>query len=780
MYPTSAVQYGQTSSDVTKLQNFLISQGYSIPAGATGYFGDQTKTALSQWQSSHGISSSTPGYGTNWGPQSISAAQSSNSNQSSNTSNPSSNTNTSNPGTITRTTTPTSNNPYAVQSSWNLSGGNWDGAKWTQTPTLTIDGRNYTFSNPTDLVNALQQMKSSGATNIDNVLPYYQSAAAMKPPAAAQPTTPTPSTSSAPPSVAVQYGQTSNDVKTLQNYLISQGFTIKDGATGYFGDETKAALSQWQASHGINSSTPGYGTNWGPLSISAAQQAANTQSATTTPTNPTTTTTASTGVQTTNGQLPISILGTITGPLSAGSPNTAQVTALQQALVAAGYMTQADMDTGPGTFGPRTKAAVSAWQAVNGLPITGSFDQASATYLQNLNQSAIDGTKTKDTTNTTNPVVSAAEAHAPPLMFQGVAALTPGTPEWNAALDAVNTSMYDVLQQQMTAQTEQEHQVATYNWGKLRDYINTNLGTTLSNDAMQAWTQLQGIKTQFGALNLENSGMQQESMDSYLRNVRANDASQRYQATNKQDEAKQAYYSQYATPEEIQALATSNPALAKSWGIVPSDGLTMDQRTAQMKAQFPNMTTDAIASALAATYDTNGNYRSALYQKYMVGNTAGVQAGGTADASLEEKDQYGNVKNFGPGLTPQDTGILDLQAAKKTNKTATVDAQVVAAQDEQTRAYNQGLPANIAAGPSSNTTSAFDRATTPNTAAGTPPAGSTTATVGNPVPSTNTSTQATPNSYTFKTNNSGMIERYNNGKLESTGTAASMTPYGYK
>lgn len=47
---------GSTGADVTSLQNWLISKGFSIPAGATGYFGAQTQSALAAYQSSVGIS----------------------------------------------------------------------------------------------------------------------------------------------------------------------------------------------------------------------------------------------------------------------------------------------------------------------------------------------------------------------------------------------------------------------------------------------------------------------------------------------------------------------------------------------------------------------------------------------------------------------------------------------------------------------------------------------------------------------------------------------------
>jgi len=47
---------GSKGADVTALQNWLISKGHAIAAGATGYFGAQTKAALSAYQASAGIS----------------------------------------------------------------------------------------------------------------------------------------------------------------------------------------------------------------------------------------------------------------------------------------------------------------------------------------------------------------------------------------------------------------------------------------------------------------------------------------------------------------------------------------------------------------------------------------------------------------------------------------------------------------------------------------------------------------------------------------------------
>lgn len=66
---TRNLTVGSTGSDVTCLQNALIAGGYSIPAGATGYFGGETKAAVIAWQKASGVTP-TAGY---FGPRSRAA-----------------------------------------------------------------------------------------------------------------------------------------------------------------------------------------------------------------------------------------------------------------------------------------------------------------------------------------------------------------------------------------------------------------------------------------------------------------------------------------------------------------------------------------------------------------------------------------------------------------------------------------------------------------------------------------------------------------------------------
>ncbi|HRH55701.1 MAG TPA: peptidoglycan-binding protein [Candidatus Paceibacterota bacterium] len=52
---TRDLTIGSVGADVIALQNLLISGGFTIPAGATGYFGTQTQAALARYQAAYGI-----------------------------------------------------------------------------------------------------------------------------------------------------------------------------------------------------------------------------------------------------------------------------------------------------------------------------------------------------------------------------------------------------------------------------------------------------------------------------------------------------------------------------------------------------------------------------------------------------------------------------------------------------------------------------------------------------------------------------------------------------
>jgi len=61
--PLAPLTIGSSGTQVTALQNFLIGQGYQIPAGATGYFGTQTQAAVKAYQVNKNILPSVGYYG---------------------------------------------------------------------------------------------------------------------------------------------------------------------------------------------------------------------------------------------------------------------------------------------------------------------------------------------------------------------------------------------------------------------------------------------------------------------------------------------------------------------------------------------------------------------------------------------------------------------------------------------------------------------------------------------------------------------------------------------
>jgi len=66
-FPSSSLEPGMSGSQVKQLQQYLMSMGYSIPDGATGYYGNQTKAAVTQLQRDLGVN--TGGYDGYWGPK---------------------------------------------------------------------------------------------------------------------------------------------------------------------------------------------------------------------------------------------------------------------------------------------------------------------------------------------------------------------------------------------------------------------------------------------------------------------------------------------------------------------------------------------------------------------------------------------------------------------------------------------------------------------------------------------------------------------------------------
>jgi peptidoglycan hydrolase-like protein with peptidoglycan-binding domain len=147
------------------------------------------------------------------------------------------------------------------------------------------------------------------------------------------------------PLLGLRYGSIGSDVKALQEALIAAGVSVRGGADGVFGPATQAALKQYQQAKGISQS--------GVVDAATANALASSGGGTTAPTTS-------------------ALVGLKAGALG----NT--VKQLQQAIIAAGVKVRGGAD---GIFGPATAAALKEFQTSQGLPATGTVDQATASAL---------------------------------------------------------------------------------------------------------------------------------------------------------------------------------------------------------------------------------------------------------------------------------------------------------------------------------------------------------------------------------------------------------------
>lgn len=185
------------------------------------------------------------------------------------------------------------------------------------------------------------------------------------------PTTPTnPTNPTAPTGNGLELGARGDKVTQLQRDLTKLGYPLKDD--GIFGQNTDAAVKKFQRDHGLE-----------PDGIVGSKTRAAIQS-----------------------EKEKAALSVPTARLEKGA-NGAQVKELQNALVKLGFMTQAQMNTGPGTFGPRTDAALKAFQRSQGLTADGIYGPKSQAALRNALGG---GTAPVNPTNPTNPTTPAATA----------------------------------------------------------------------------------------------------------------------------------------------------------------------------------------------------------------------------------------------------------------------------------------------------------------------------------------------------------------------------------
>ncbi len=186
------------------------------------------------------------------------------------------------------------------------------------------------------------------------------------------PTTPTPSPL---PPAGLERGMYGTDVQRLQDMLVSEGLMTPsqvNSGRGIYGPQTQNAVSQLQdrlISQGVMTAaqkSTGPGT-FGPATRAGMTRARAAKSTSEPAPEPS----------------PLDGLSAPAVNLGRGATG-GSVQQLQQSLVGLGFMKQSELDSGPGIFGPRTEAAVLAFQKANGVTQTGFYGPASRAAMQGL------------------------------------------------------------------------------------------------------------------------------------------------------------------------------------------------------------------------------------------------------------------------------------------------------------------------------------------------------------------------------------------------------------
>ena len=229
-----------------------------------------------------------------------------------------------------------------------------------------------------------------------------------------------------------------------------------------------------------------------------------------------------------------------------------------------------------------------------------------------------------------------------------VPVLDPTSDEFWAKMDDATSVIYEAQLQMLDAKTEQEQQAAQTQWELNKKALEKSLGITLSNSAMDAWTQIEGLRDQSSANGIYNSGIMNEKVDEYLKRASERNNLNREAATTKEDQQKMEYYQKFASPTEIAGL---DPATAKKWGLTPSDDIKSYFTMENLSALFPKERPEALQALIDQYVDKSGNLYSGLYNRYNVDKyntqydpTSGYNTWKSGkvmqDALLSEEEKY--------------------------------------------------------------------------------------------------------------------------------------------
>jgi len=196
--------------------------------------------------------------------------------------------------------------------------------------------------------------------------------------------------------------------------------------------------------------------------------------------------------------------------------------------------------------------------------------------------------------------------------------------EFKDAVANVKSAFYDLANQQLQADTEQDKAVADYNYKKFKEQIEREYGIALSDDATKAWSEIENLENTYNTRGLAGSGMERERIDDILSQTRKQDQRLRQEKLTQEEARMASEYSASATAAQIKALIDEDIAKglpkdqwrATKWGLVPSDEILANYNMDALKARYPDQSEEELQLYRDSVLDENGNYRSTLYENY--------------------------------------------------------------------------------------------------------------------------------------------------------------------
>lgn len=197
-----------------------------------------------------------------------------------------------------------------------------------------------------------------------------------------------------------------------------------------------------------------------------------------------------------------------------------------------------------------------------------------------------------------------------------------------AAMEDVQSVLHDKVLEVLNAKTDAQKQAAEQDWSDYKSDVERNLGWKLSDNALEAWNQLQALQSSFNQAGLTDTGVENSAIDQYLKNVRnTNDKERDIRQTDITRKTEE-HAKQYASPAEIQKMNDEDQAkgLPRNqwrsvlWGLAPAEAMTKEKYLSDFRAKYTDEASkkltdkEIIDMYYSQQYDDNGNYRSAIYE----------------------------------------------------------------------------------------------------------------------------------------------------------------------